>query len=153
VRRGFPLFYTVGRKPLQKTGADAEMISCRRRPPLMRSWRAADAAFASMLHHLKAIPSVGAWPGEAVTLECREWCACRANWPGRHSPGECKIGIMPATFQTRRVGVIKPLRHGSPMKAVWQPPVLGLGQSTCGGIGGDPIPGTTQIDCLKLFAG
>ncbi len=149
-KEGFPLFNTVA-EAVRKTGANATMIFVPASAAADAIMEAADAGIAVIIAITEGIPVLDMAKAKRFVDEKPGCRLIGPNCPGVITPGQCKIGIMPGYIH--KPGVIGVISRSGTLtyEAVWQLSNLGLGQSTCVGIGGDPIIGTSQIELLKLF--
>src|SRR5438045_4557058 len=156
-KEGIPLFNSVA-EAVRKTGANATMVFVP--PPFAADaiMEAADAGIGVIVAITEGIPVLDMVKVKAFLRDRPDSVLIGPNCPGVITPGECKIGIMPGYIHTpagqsksgKKVGIIS--RSGTlTYEAVWQCSTRNIGQTTCVGIGGDPVKGLNFIELLAMF--
>ena len=146
---GLPVFNTM-KDAVHETGADASVIYVPAPFAKDSILEAVDAGVKLVVCITEGVPTLDMLQVKRY-VESSGARLIGPNCPGITTPGECKIGIMPwHIHMPGKIGIVS--RSGTlTYEAVAQTTALGLGQSTCIGIGGDPIPGTSHIEALQLF--
>jgi succinyl-CoA synthetase alpha subunit len=142
--------YNTATEARQQTGCNATMIFVPAAGAADSILEAADAGIELIVCITEGIPVIDMMRAK-VGLRDKKVRLIGPNCPGIITPGQCKIGIMPGYIhKPGKVGVVS--RSGTlTYEAVWQLTSRGIGQSTCIGIGGDPINGTSHTDAVRMF--
>jgi succinyl-CoA synthetase alpha subunit len=152
MHEGWPIFDTV-REAVEKTGANASVIFVPPRFAADAVMEAADGGLGVVVCITEGIPTLDMMRAMTFLKSRPATRLIGPNCPGVISAGKAKAGIIPGHIcREGRIGIVS--KSGTlTYEAIHQLTTLGLGQTTCIGIGGDPLIGTTHIDALELFAG